>query len=66
MSWLMAALLSGEREHLKSALNRLGSWVPRIAEKAASPYVESRSLALSVLPDLVMEDVASEHNAGRA
>ncbi|MEU2390399.1 hypothetical protein [Streptomyces sp. NPDC007369] len=56
---LMAALLSGEREHLKSALDRLGSWLPRIAEKAASPYVESRDLALSVLPDLVMEDVAS-------
>nr|WP_041667522.1 hypothetical protein [Streptomyces sp. PAMC 26508] len=63
---LIAALLSGEREHPKSVLNRLGSWVPRVAEKAASPYVESRSLALSVLPDLVMEDVLSEHNAGGA
>ncbi|MFE5597038.1 hypothetical protein [Streptomyces sp. NPDC056549] len=56
---LMAALLSGEREHLKSALDRLSSWLPHIAEKAASPYVESRGLALSILPDLVMADVAS-------
>ncbi|MGW6833851.1 hypothetical protein ACWGCI_10640 [Streptomyces sp. NPDC054949] len=56
---LIAALLSGEREHLKSALDRLCSWMPRIAEKAASPHVESQSLALSVLPDLVTGDVAS-------
>ncbi|MFB7512901.1 hypothetical protein [Streptomyces sp. NPDC056144] len=56
---LMAALLSGEREHLKSALDRLGAWLPHIMEKAASPYVDSRGLALSVLPDLVIEDVAS-------
>lgn len=60
---LIAALLSGEREHLKSALDRLCSWMPRIAEKAASPHVESRSLALSVLPDLVMGDVALVQDA---
>lgn len=55
----ISALLSGEREHLKSSLDRLGSWLPRTAEKAANPYVEPRGLALSILPDLVMEDVAS-------
>ncbi|MEU5715413.1 hypothetical protein AB0G71_06415 [Streptomyces sp. NPDC020403] len=56
---LVAALLSDDREGLVSALNRLGSWQPRVAEKAAGPSVGPRTLGLGILPDLILEDVAS-------
>ncbi|WP_371772680.1 hypothetical protein [Streptomyces sp. NBC_01438] len=56
---LVAALLSDDREGLVSALNRLASWSPRVAEKAAGPNLDVQSLGLAVLPDLVLEDVAS-------
>lgn len=36
---LVAALLSNDREGLVPALDRLASWSPRVAEKAASPNV---------------------------
>ncbi|MFI6286122.1 hypothetical protein ACIBCM_15405 [Streptomyces sp. NPDC051018] len=54
---LVAALLSDEG--LVSALNRLSSWLPSVAEKAASPNVDPRTLGQAILPDLVLEDVAS-------
>ncbi|WP_137994638.1 hypothetical protein [Streptomyces vilmorinianum] len=56
---LVAALLSNDREGLVPALDRLASWSPRVAEKAASPNVDLQSLGLAILPDLVLEDVAS-------
>ncbi|MEV6794921.1 hypothetical protein AB0M87_23685 [Streptomyces sp. NPDC051320] len=56
---LVAAMLSDDREGLVLALDRLVSWLPRIAEKAASPNVDIQSLGLAILPDLVLEDVAS-------
>ncbi|MGN5636745.1 hypothetical protein [Streptomyces sp. AC154] len=56
---LVAALLRDDREGLLTVLDRLSSWLPRIAEKAAGPSVELRSLALAVLADLVVEDVMS-------
>ncbi|MDQ0775219.1 hypothetical protein QF026_003685 [Streptomyces aurantiacus] len=56
---LVAALLSDDREGLVPALDRLASWLPSIAEKAAGPNVDLRSLGLAILPDLVLEDVAS-------
>ncbi|WP_329421296.1 hypothetical protein [Streptomyces sp. NBC_01268] len=55
---LVAALLSDDREGLIPALDRLSSWLPRVAEKAASPNVDLQSLGLAILPDLVLEDVA--------
>ncbi|WP_405820656.1 hypothetical protein OG241_33490 [Streptomyces sp. NBC_01390] len=62
---LVAALLSNDREGLVSALDRLASWSPRVAEKAASPNVDLQSLGLAVLPDLVLEDVVSRITAER-
>ncbi|MET9482210.1 hypothetical protein [Streptomyces sp. NPDC006638] len=56
---LVAALLGDGREGLVPALDRLASWSPRVAEKAASPNVDLRSLGLAILPDLILEDVAS-------
>ncbi|MGW6459133.1 hypothetical protein ACWF94_24960 [Streptomyces sp. NPDC055078] len=56
---LVAALLSDDREGLVPALDGLASWSPRVAEKAASPNVDLQSLGLAILPDLVLEDVAS-------
>jgi hypothetical protein len=56
---LVAALLSDDREGLGRALDRLASWLPSVAEKAAGPSVDPQSLALAILPDLVLEDVAS-------
>lgn len=56
---LVAALLNDEREGLATALDRLASWSPGIAEKAAGPHVDPRTLALAILPDLVVEDVMS-------
>ncbi|MEV7282121.1 hypothetical protein [Streptomyces sp. NPDC093111] len=56
---LVAALLSDDREGLVPALDGLVSWQPGVAEKAASPYVDLQSLGLAILPDLVLEDVAS-------
>ncbi|WP_051723519.1 hypothetical protein [Streptomyces albus] len=56
---LVAALLGEVPYRLKPALDRLGSWHPRVVEEAASPCVEHRSLALSVLPELVMDDIVS-------
>ncbi|MEV6163161.1 hypothetical protein AB0L71_14755 [Streptomyces sp. NPDC052052] len=54
---LMAALLSDGQEGLLSALDRLSSWLPSIAEKAASPNVDPQSLGLAILPNLVLEDL---------
>ncbi|MDT0418183.1 hypothetical protein RM574_22105 [Streptomyces sp. DSM 41982] len=62
---LMAALLRDDLEGLAPALDRLGSWLPRVAEKAASPSVDLQSLGLAILPDLVLEDVASGIAVGR-
>ncbi|WP_393058708.1 hypothetical protein [Streptomyces sp. LN549] len=56
---LVAALLNDDREGLATALDRLASWSPGIAEKAAGPHVDPRTLGLAVLPDLVLEDVTS-------
>lgn len=56
---LVAALLRDDRERLIPALDRLGSLLPRIAEKAASPSVDLHGLGLAIPPDLVLEDVAS-------
>jgi hypothetical protein len=53
----MTALLDGDREGLDEALGRFSSWLPRVAEKGASPHVARRDLGPAVLPDLVMEDV---------
>ncbi|MFJ9527895.1 hypothetical protein [Streptomyces cyaneofuscatus] len=54
---LMAALLSDDRKGLAPALDRLASWLPGVAEKAAGPNVDREQLALAVLPDLVREEV---------
>ncbi|MER6191584.1 hypothetical protein [Streptomyces cyaneofuscatus] len=54
---LMAALLSADRKGLIPALDRLVSWLPGVAEKAAGPNVDREQLALAVLPDLVREEV---------
>ncbi|WP_338672252.1 hypothetical protein V1460_04425 [Streptomyces sp. SCSIO 30461] len=63
---LVAALLSGDREGSVAALDRLASWRPSVAEKAASPNVDLQNLGMSILPDLVLEDVGpgirEEHN----
>ncbi|WP_326736708.1 hypothetical protein [Streptomyces sp. NBC_01022] len=56
---LLAALLHDDREGLASALDRLASWLPGIAEKAAGPNVDPRTLGLAILPGLVLEDVTS-------
>ncbi|MFG3304907.1 hypothetical protein [Streptomyces wuyuanensis] len=56
----MAALLSGNWEGSVTALDRLASWRPGVAEKAANPNVELHDLVLSILPDLVLEDVRPE------
>lgn len=56
---LVAALLSDDREGLVRALDRLASWQPHVAEKAASPNVDLQSLGLAILPDLVFEGMAS-------
>ncbi|GGT27296.1 hypothetical protein GCM10010222_81370 [Streptomyces tanashiensis] len=56
---LVAALLNDDRESLVPALDRLASWLPRVAEKADSPNVDLQSLGMAILPDLVLEDVAS-------
>ncbi|MGW5068261.1 hypothetical protein ACWEQJ_19445 [Streptomyces cyaneofuscatus] len=42
---------------LAPALDRLASWLPGVAEKAAGPNVDREQLALAVLPDLVREEV---------
>ncbi|MFE9137072.1 hypothetical protein [Streptomyces sp. NPDC007355] len=62
---LVAALLSDDREGWVSALDRLASWLPGVAEKAAGPQVDLRSLGLALLPDLVFDDVASGITAER-
>ncbi|MGW6547502.1 hypothetical protein ACWGBH_32335 [Streptomyces massasporeus] len=54
---LVTALLDDDRDGLDEALGRLSSWLPRVAEKGASPHVARRDLGTAVLPDLVMEDV---------
>ncbi|MDQ0791773.1 hypothetical protein [Streptomyces sp. B1I3] len=56
---LVASLLSNDREGLEPALDRLASWLPSAAEKAAGPNVDLQSLGLAILPGLVLEDVAS-------
>ncbi|MEE4493296.1 hypothetical protein [Streptomyces sp. BE230] len=56
---LVAALLNDDREGVATALDRLASWSPGIAEKAAVPNVDPRTLGLAILPDLVLEDVTS-------
>ncbi|MEU0585980.1 hypothetical protein [Streptomyces sp. NPDC006132] len=56
---LATALLDDDRDGLDEALRRLSSWLPRVAEKGASPHVARRDLGLAVLPDLVMEDAGS-------
>ncbi|WP_211270903.1 hypothetical protein [Streptomyces yerevanensis] len=60
----MAALLGGNREGLVSALDRLASWLPSVAEKAASPNVDLQNLGLAILPVLVLEDVGPGITAG--
>ncbi|MFD3411249.1 hypothetical protein [Streptomyces cyaneofuscatus] len=54
---LMAALLSDDRKGLAPALDRLASWLPGVAEKAAVPNVDREQLARAVMPDLVREEV---------
>ncbi|WP_046497199.1 hypothetical protein [Streptomyces odonnellii] len=54
---LVASLLSGDRDDVESAVERLASWAPHVAEKAAGPNVDLKDLGLSVLPALVMRDV---------
>ncbi|MFJ9979874.1 hypothetical protein [Streptomyces cyaneofuscatus] len=54
---LMTALLSDDRKGLIPALDRLASWLPGVAEKAAGPNVDREQLALAVLPGLVREEV---------
>ncbi|MGA5047583.1 hypothetical protein [Streptomyces arboris] len=54
---LMAALLSDDRKGLIPALDRLASWLPGVAEKAAGPNVDREQLGLAVLPDLVRAEV---------
>lgn len=55
---LMTALLD-DGDGLSEALDRLSSWLPRVAEKGASPHVALRDLGRAVLPELVMADVES-------
>lgn len=53
---LIAALLTDDEPGLATALRRLTSWRPALAERTATPHAAPRQLALAVLPDLVMED----------
>ncbi len=55
---LVAALLQDDREGVVTALDRLASWSPGIAEKAG-PHVNPRTLGRAILPLLVLEDVTS-------
>ncbi|MGY0059061.1 hypothetical protein ACWY4P_21315 [Streptomyces sp. LZ34] len=54
---LIAALLDHDERGLATALHRLTSWRPAIAEQTATPHAAPRQAALAVLPTLVMEDV---------
>ncbi|NYI03836.1 hypothetical protein [Allostreptomyces psammosilenae] len=56
---LVAALLGDDREDLVTILGRVASWLPSVAEEAASPNVAPQTLGLAVLPGLVLEDVMS-------
>lgn len=60
---LVVVLLADDRKGLAPALERLASWLPGLAEKAASPNADLRSLALAVLADLVLEDVLPNTSA---
>lgn len=54
---LIAALLDDDERGLGTALHRLTSWRPALAERTASPHAAPRQVAVAVLPALVMEDV---------
>ncbi|MGO4419986.1 hypothetical protein AB4Z54_14950, partial [Streptomyces sp. MCAF7] len=54
---LIAALLRDDGRGLGTALHRLASWCPALAERTASPHAAARQVAVAVLPALVMEDV---------
>ncbi|MER7787645.1 hypothetical protein [Streptomyces sp. NPDC097640] len=61
---LIAALLADDEPGLATALRRLTSWRPAIAERTATPHATPRQLALAVLPDLVMEDAGPADRPG--
>ncbi|MDX3226150.1 hypothetical protein [Streptomyces sp. ME19-01-6] len=54
---LIAALLDHDERGLDTALHRLTSWRPALAEQTTMPHAAPRQVALAVLPALVMEDV---------
>ncbi|MEU1665948.1 hypothetical protein ABZ547_20460 [Streptomyces sparsogenes] len=54
---LISALLDDDETSLATALHRLTSWRPALAERTATPHAAPRQVALAVLPNLVMEDV---------
>ncbi|MEU9792808.1 hypothetical protein AB0E27_19640 [Streptomyces sparsogenes] len=54
---LISALLGNDETRLATALSRLTSWRPALAERTATPHAAPRQVALAVLPKLVMEDV---------
>ncbi|OMI39659.1 hypothetical protein [Streptomyces sparsogenes] len=54
---LISALLHDDETRLATALSRLTSWRPALAERTATPHAAPRQVALAVLPNLVMEDV---------
>lgn len=55
---LLSALLTDDTSALDTALARITTWHPALAEKAAGPHVSARDLARSALTDLVMRDVS--------